>query len=49
MFVGDFDIDFELDCGCCEGTVSERNSSYMTPLIKKSEKQAEQKTTFTRI
>ncbi len=49
VFVGDFDIDFELDCGCCEGTVTERDSSYMTPLIKKSEKQAEQKTTFTRI
>ena len=43
------DLDFDIDCGCCEGTVTERSSSYMTPLIKKSEKQAEQKTTFTRI
>ena len=38
VFVGDLDLNFELDCGCCEGTVSERSSSYMTPLIKKSEK-----------
>jgi len=49
VFVGDLDLDFDIDCGCCEGTVTERSSSYMTPLIKKSEKQAEQKTTFTRI
>ena len=38
VFVGDLDLDFELDCGCCEGTVSERSTTYMTPLIKKSEK-----------
>ncbi len=37
VFVGDLDLDFELDCGCCEGTVSERSTTYMTPLIKKSE------------
>ena len=36
VFVGDLDI--ELSCGCCEGTVSEDSNSYMTPLIKKSEK-----------
>ena len=36
VFLGDLDI--ELDCGCCEGTVCENTSSYMTPLIRKSEK-----------
>ena len=49
VFVGDLDLDIELDCGCCEGTVSERNSSYMTPLIKKSEKSTEKVNTFNKI
>ena len=49
VFVGDLDLDIELDCGCCEGTVSERNSSYMTPLIKKSEKSTEKVNTFSKI
>ena len=45
VFVGDFDLDIELDCGCCEGTVTEKSSSYMTPLIKKTEKQTVTKET----
>ena len=49
VFVGDLELDFDIDCGCCEGTVTERSTTYMTPLIKKSEKHSEQKTTFTRI
>ena len=39
VFMGDLDI--ELNCGCCEGTVTEKDNSYMTPLIKKSEKHSE--------
>ena len=49
VFVGDLDLDFELDCGCCEGTVTERSSTYMTPLIKKSEKTSEKVNTFSKI
>ena len=49
VFVGDLDLDFELDCGCCEGTVTERSSTYMTPLIKKSEKTSEKINTFNKI
>ena len=49
VFVGDFDIDFELDCGCCEGTVTERSSSYMTPLVKKTEKHSEKINTFSKL
>ena len=49
VFVGDLDLDFELDCGCCEGTVSERSTTYMTPLIKKSEKTSEKINTFSKI
>ena len=45
VFVGDLDLDFDIDCGCCEGTITERNSTYMTPLIKKSEKQTVTKET----
>ena len=46
VFMGDLDLDFELDCGCCERTVSERSSSYMTPLINKSEKTSERVNAF---
>ena len=49
VFVGDLDLDFELDCGCCEGTVTERSSTYMTPLIKKCEKTSEKVNTFSKI
>ena len=49
VFVGDLDLDFDIDCGCCEGTVSERSTTYMTPLIKKSEKASEHQNTFTKI
>ena len=41
VFMGDFDLDFELDCGCCEGTISEKSNSYMTSPIKKSEQGSE--------
>ena len=38
IFMGDMDmeLDIELSCGCCEGTITERDTSYMTPLIKKT-------------
>ena len=36
VFVGDLDLDIELDCGCCESTVAP-SSSYVTPVIKRSE------------
>ena len=50
IFMGDMDmeLDIELSCGCCEGTVTERDSSYMTPLIKKTEKKTEHQTTFSK-
>ena len=43
------ELDFDIDCGCCEGTVTERSTSYMTPLIKKSEKTSEKINTFSKI
>jgi len=49
VFMGDLDLDFEINCGCCEGTVSEKSSSYMTPLIKKSEKVSEHQKDYTTI
>ena len=41
VFMGDFDLDFELDCGCCEGRIDEKSKSYMTSPIKKSEQGSE--------
>ena len=41
VFMGDFDLDFELDCGCCEGKIDEKSKSYMTSPIKKSEQGSE--------
>ena len=41
VFMGDFDLDFELDCGCCEGSINEKSKSYMTSPIKKSEQGSE--------
>lgn len=45
VFIGDLDLDIDLhadiDCGCCAGSVDESRSfsnSYMTPLIKKTNK-----------
>ena len=39
VFMGDLDLDLhvDLDCGCCSTTIEEK-SSYMTPLITKTEK-----------
>jgi len=47
VFLSDMDLDIQLDCGCCEGGVNERGeytSSYMTPLIKKNKKTADENT-----
>ena len=49
VFVGDLDLDFDIDCGCCEGTISERSTTYMTPLIKKTEKHSEKTNTFSKL
>ena len=35
IFMSDFDLDIELDCGCCEGTIT-NSSKYMTPVLTKS-------------
>ncbi|MCQ2739873.1 MAG: formate C-acetyltransferase [bacterium] len=35
VFMGDMDLKIELDCGCCENTISSRSSCYMTPAIKR--------------
>ena len=35
VFMGDLDLDIELDCGCCECTIDDK-SNYMSPVISKS-------------
>ena len=45
VFVGDLDI--ELDCGCCEGTVVD-SSNFMTSPLSKSEKVSKQEYTYTK-
>ena len=37
--MSDFDMNIELDCGCCEGQINEGGSlstGYMTPVITKT-------------
>jgi formate C-acetyltransferase len=46
VFVGDLDI--ELDCGCCERTVTD-SSCFMSSPISKSEKVSENKTEYTKV
>ena len=39
VFMSDFDMNIELDCGCCEGQINEGGSlstGYMTPVITKT-------------
>lgn len=52
VFVGDLDMDIQLDCGCCEGGVNSRGeytSSYMTPLIKRTPKKTVEETTYNKL
>ena len=45
VFVGDLDI--ELDCGCCEGTITD-SSCFMSSPLSKSEKVSKQEYTYTK-
>jgi formate C-acetyltransferase len=40
VFMGDLDLDLcvNIDCGCCEASISPK-SSYMTPLVSRESKQ----------
>jgi formate C-acetyltransferase len=52
VFVSDLDLDIQLDCGCCEGSVNSRGdytNNYMTPLIKKTQKKTVEETTYNKI
>ena len=52
VFMGDLDLDIQLDCGCCEGSVNAKGdytNSYMTPLIKKTEKKTISENTYTKL
>ena len=46
VFVGDLDI--ELDCGCCEGTITD-SSCFMSSPLSKTEKISENKTEYTKV
>jgi len=51
VFMGDMDLDIQLDCGCCEGAVNAKGdytNSYMTPLIRKTEKKTSEETTYSK-
>ena len=50
VFMDDLDLNIQLDCGCCEGRVNERGeytNSYMTPLIKKTQKKTVDENIYT--
>jgi len=52
VFMGDMDLKIELDCGCCEGGVNSKGdytNSYMTPLIKKTQKKTADENTYTKL
>lgn len=51
VFMGDMDLDIQLDCGCCEGAVNAKGdytNSYMTPLIKKTQKKTVEEITYSK-
>ena len=52
VFMGDLDLDFQLDCGCCEGTVNskgEYKNNYMTPVIRKTEKKTAEESVYNQL
>ncbi len=52
VFMGDMDLNVQLDCGCCEGGINSKGdytNSYMTPLIKKTQKKTTEETTYSKI